>query len=388
MKKILLISKPCSQYEVLSCMLDELQRALQRRGIQTFLCDCSVMTPDVLIDLIETEKPDCTWSINFLLGPAILYEPYGIPQIYSSVDGLTYCNPKLGTFPNLVAMFVDKISADLFTTESERPAIWFPHAISLEYIERVTPIPYDQRPYDVVFLGSFIDHTLEKSSWEPYCTQSEIRDLCALAEEALENPSFALVPQALTYIQENHRLYCALSKHAMTRYDLVNSLERYGRGLDRHRLLSSLPDHTIHIFTNEEWKEPITNCVFHAPVLFEDVLAVCSHAKIVLNSCPHIREGFHERLLLSLASGAVTISSKSLFLPSWLEEEEALITYTTSTMKTLASKIKQPNFDIERIHTWLKSEHTWDARLNQLLPRIEREVAIRRKEWELKKEKF
>ena len=151
-----------------------------------------------------------------------------------------------------------------------------------------------------------------------------------MAERTLDDPSFVLLAQALSYMQQTPSVREVLEKRQLPPFFLANSIERYARGLDRERLLVALKGRSVHIFTEKEdaihWskEEAAHGCRFNPPVPFDEVVDICRMSKVVINSVPHIRKGYHERLFLSLASGAVTLVRRGLELPSWLRRPGVL----------------------------------------------------------------
>ena len=133
MTKVVLFQHPKSRYGVLSSMTESLQRAFGFwQGIEAVLFEWWKANPEDLERVIRDEKPDFTFSINIFIDETYFYIPMGIPHVYLSVDGFTYCNPALGAMPHMVTLFVDGASKDLFAARSPNPVYWFPHAIALE----------------------------------------------------------------------------------------------------------------------------------------------------------------------------------------------------------------------------------------------------------------
>jgi hypothetical protein len=116
---------------------------------------------------------------------------------------------------------------------------------------------------------------------------------------------------------------------------------------------------------------------FHPPVDFRDVIHICCQSKVVINSFPHIRKGYHERLFLSLASGAITLVERGR-LPAWLVAEGRVVEYDGSSLESVPQRLIEAQsrpYNREKVLSWLSAEHTWDVRLQQLLPVIEADLA-------------
>jgi hypothetical protein len=390
MQKIALFNHPKTRYGVLAQMTKDLEKALVRRGVDAKTYDWQSV--DDVLDVVKRVRPDCTWSINVFVDETMFYLPYGIPHVYLSVDALTYCHPSLGQMPHLVPLFVDKSSSNVFNLRSVAPSYWFPHAIAKETVDsfRDRKGSFQERPYDVVLLGSYLDHEQELRLWSSIFSPRDVDLLVSFAERILGDSTTSFLPGALILIEESPSIFHTISSLGLSSSHLANSVERYIRGLERERVVEALSGRTIHIFTEEQdiaqWsKKPYArSCVFHESVPFSEINHICAQAKFVINSSPSIRTGYHERLFSGLAAGATVIASRINLLPKWLEESDAVIFYTTDTLSELPRalvKAESTSRDQEKILTWLEHEHTWDARLQNLLPTIERAVLDRHESW-------
>ena len=190
--------------------------------------------------------------------------------------------------------------------------------------------------------------------------------------EPLEDPSYPFLADTVSTIEETPSVRLLLEEQSVLPAQLVNSVERYVRGLDRERLLSTFGDRRVHIFsTKEDWKIVRPNYVFHEPVPFDQACDICSQAKVVVNSVPTIRCGYHERLFLGLAAGATIVSSQ-IDLPQWVVASGGVVTYRTSTLPNVQERLAacEGRQSREEILNWLEKEHTWDVRIKKTFPGI------------------
>ena len=394
MRSVTLLHHAASKYGVLGQMTQDLCAALKRVQISSVVRNLEEERPADLLPELEKDDPDCTWAINIIIGESLFYYPLGIPHVCLSVDAVTYSHEAAFTQPHLVSLFADKTSCDLFSRCSENPVQYFPHAIAKETLDAVREaplIPLQDRPFDVTLIGSLIDHDAEREFWNTIFSTSDVNAFISLAERALDDARFEFLVEALTYIEQTPRVKEVLKAKDLSPFSVVNSIERYARGLDRERLLQALQERDVHIFTLEEeairWakKDSAKRCHFHPPVPFSEVINVCRMSKVVLQSVPTIRNGYHERLFLALASGAVTLVNAGLPLPAWLMKSGRVLEYESFSLDGLLSSIseveKRP-FDSKKILSWLEEEHSWDARLRQHLPQIEKSVKKLHELWE------
>ena len=364
MRRVALIQNPSSRYGVLGAMTEALGAAFARMGIQASISDGNVEKIIQAGDL-----PDCSWGINTLLDENVLFRPFGIMHVDLSVDTFIHSIPYALHLPHLIQLFVDGDSCEHFISLGGERVCWFPHAIAQETIDLVRSerdIPLSDRPYDVTLLGSHFP----KSAWLD-SSEGAVKPLREVIHQALADLSYPFFSEAFNAIALNSQL-----EH-VDAVGLLTVLETALRRAYRERILNVLHGSDIHIFTGREdaesWGKEGGRYFFHPPVDFHDVIRVCCQSKAVINSSPHIRPGYHERLFLSLASGAVTVVERGR-LPRWLSEEGRVVEYDSGSLESVPRRIEEARrcpYNREKVLSWLSSEHTWDVRLRRILPVIE-----------------
>ena len=352
MKQVALIRNTASKYGVLGSMTEALATAFTRLGIENTVYD-----PRAVLEKVRSNPPDCTWGMNILLDENVLFRPFGVPHVTLSVDTVIHSLPSALDMPHAVQLFVDNSSCEFLTSHGVKKALWFPHAIAQETLDAVRLIPLDERPYDVALIGSYFP---KRKGLAP--------PLSNMVDRALESFFFPFLQESL---------------NAITDIPQLENVEIALRRADRERIVKVLRGRSIHIFTGIEdavvWtrEEPNQNYIFHLPVAFRDVARLCCQSRVVINSSPHIRPGYHERLFLSLASGAITLVERGR-LPAWLVDEGRIVEYDSATLESVPHRLIEAQsrpYNREKVLSWLSSEHTWDARLKQLLPSIEGLIA-------------
>lgn len=367
-RHVALLCHAQSNFGVLSAMTDDLASALKRAGIRVSMID--TVEPDSMTKIVEKLAPDCTWAVNISLSEYLVFNPLGIPHVNLSVDPLVYCTPNAFERSHSVWLFVDSQSHELFRSRGGKRSHWFPHAIGQETLDRALSeelIPLENRLYDICLPGSYLVDVDE----------SIHDDLLEMVQKALADLSFPFFEQLFSLAEQR-----GLDPFA-TGMALANLL----RGLDRKRLLQTLSERTINIFTTKldavEWRREEASCIFHPSVDFRSLFDLCRNSKAVLNSAPHIRLGYHERLFVTLASGAITVTERGR-LPHWLVEQGRVVEYDSGSLATVPDRLREAErkpYDRERVLKWLSMEHTWDVRLRKVLPEIERDVFEIKKEW-------
>jgi hypothetical protein len=225
--------------------------------------------------------------------------------------------------------------------------------------------------------------------WEKGFSATTVNILTDMAERCLSDPSSMLLPEALHFFKKALDIKAVIEEGGLSPFALANSIQIYLRGVARERLLNAFHGRDVRIFTSDEdaarWSQEAAakGLTFCPEVPFEKVIDLCLQSKVVLNTAPHIRKGYHERIFLSLASGAVTVVEKGR-LPEWLVETERVAEYDGRSFADLQQRVDEAArrpFHREKVLSWLEAEHTWDARLRQLLPELDRQVTDLRLAW-------
>lgn len=373
--RILLLQNVGSRYGVLEAMTNDLGKAFARQGVETKVFDRWEEGPSSLLKTIQEFRPHSTFGINLFAHKELPFDLYGVNHICLCVDALSHntvlteekIDPK-----HTAILFTDAWSSDLSETLGMR-SFWFPHAIAKEFLDEVSTkklLPLSKRPYDIVLLGSYLDYEQEMVLWKQLFSPKEINLLLDIIEELLENAESSIQHTLLAFVQKNPAINDALQKNSLSVWKFIASVELYMRGLDRKRLIQAFRGASIHIFGNGWTSSP--NCTVHPPISFSSVFDVCAQAKVVLNSTPMIRRGYHERLFLGLAAGACVVTSK-LNVPK-LEDIPSLIQYTTSSLSHLSADI--PTQEYFPPLAWLGKNHTWDVRIENFLPWFEKNYTI------------
>jgi spore maturation protein CgeB len=239
-----------------------------------------------------------------------------------------------------------------------------------------------ERNYDVLFPASYIDFEGIAHRWTNKYSPKIRRALHEAAELTLSDQSTSYVQafvQALgKHVQGEHTL------DTMDFVALLDDLEMYIRGLDRVRLVQSLRNVRIDIFgaghTEEIWERHLgkdNNVVLHPPVSFDEVLELMRHSKIVLNSCSWIKDGTHERILASLACGAVALARQTTYLSHHFTSGKNILFYDADDMESVESNVLRLVNDESVRQEIAKSgreivmhNHTWDQRASVLIKEL------------------
>ena len=369
LRHVALLRHTRSKFGVLSAMTDGLRSAFERAGIRASVIES--IDADTLGEAVRQLAPDCTFGVNISVSEQLLFYPIHIPHVTLFVDTVVHYTPSVFDRPHSIVLMVDQQSEGLFRSLGGKRGHWFPHAIAQETLDRAVaeePIPLEDRPYDICLPGSYLDprRPMENLNIDPV-KKSLFQDLVQRALSDFSIPFFT-------------EWFYAADRMGLDPFVVGVALESVLRGIDRERLIRSLSKREVTIFTSDEdavlWKKTNPTCRFHPQVDFRGIFDLCCRSKVVINSAPHIRPGYHERLFLSLAAGAITVTERGR-LPQWVVDRGRVVEYDTASLDTLADRVREAEkrpYDREAVLKWLANEHTWDARLQKMRPAIEQDI--------------
>lgn len=371
---------PLSQYGVLHHFTKKLCEAFIRSGVTCRLLQAERTNPKPFLTEIFQDPPDCTLSFNGLLPDSegrFFCDMIQIPHVACLVDSPNQFFSLIKS-PYTVITCVDRFSCEFFRGMDFHNVLFMPHGV-----EKNISAPLDnQRSYDVVLLASCIDYNAIRQEW----TQKYSQELCKVLEEAAE---MTLSDQETPYVQA---FVQALDRHVGRGEDIdpqqiefvtvLDDLESYIRGYDRVHMIKGIKDAQVHIFGSSEsaesWKKYFDgkhkNVILHEPVPYEQALAIMKDSKIVLNSCPWIKNGGHERIFAGLACGALVITNENIYMRENFKDGESIAFYRHKEWDKMNDQVnlylEDENKRKEIVHKGRElvlKAHTWDSRVAVLL---------------------
>lgn len=362
-----------NQFGVLSRFEMCFQQALRAKDVQTR--NFSILDGEAAwIEACAGDFPDWTAGFNVMPGIAKQFETHGIHHIALLVDTTPY-SPELLQAPHAIAACVDEDSAQFFELLGHKRALFLPHAIEKEAL--TVPLKRN-RPFDVVFAGSFIDPEAEFEMWKNRFSKLFERALAALVEEALISEKSYM----LLYVEmvQNHPEYLQeLQKLGLSLFDAMISVDRALRGVERKKVLQSLHGVHLHLFGPEkdiaEWKKVITTqCSYYGPQSFDEMQAIFQQSRVVLNSVPMFKRCVHERALYALAGGASVITNPNSYMQETLVPGKA-VRYGFEGLNEAVLKMVENEEErlqeVEGQRRVVAGHHTWDVRVARLLEYIQ-----------------
>lgn len=394
-ERIDLFMPPRSRYQVLHHFTLQLAEALSRLGVRTRVIEAQRERPKEFIDTILSDPPECTLSFNGLLPDAegrFFCDLIQIPHVACLVDAPQHFLT-LTQSPNSIITCVDRFACDFFEGLNFQNVIFLPHAVDKKLM--VPPSVTDNREYDVIFLGSYIDFEEIQHTWQNTFDPALCKALEEAAESVLMDRELSCV-QALAQALDHQMKHSAdLDPNKLDFVTILDQLEDYINGKDRVELVKAIKDVKVHIFgePHNRWKKHLKgspNVVVHEQVPYEKALDLMLHSKIVLNSCPSIKQGAHERIFAGISCGAAVLTNENAYMHENFKNRENILFYRPGKWSEANQLVNEYVHDDNKRLTLVKKSqeivlegHTWDHRaatlISELGPILER-IAVKNKE--------
>lgn len=227
------------------------------------------------------------------------------------------------------------------------------------------------RPYDVVFIGSY------RNQW----------DVDEFIDEEREFYEYMKCHPDVNF-EEGYRQYLADHTHigeSCDSDDIRNGLERVKNACRavtsfyRDAVIETLiaAGIKVHVY-GDTWQnfhsEYESNLIRHPEVSVEESLEVFGHAKIGLNIMTWHKAGMTERIANIMLSGAVCLSDESGYLREHYTDGEEMVLFRLSELSTLPRKVLGLLQDedlrrrmAEKAYERARKEHTWRKRAEEFL---------------------
>lgn len=381
-KKVCLIVN-YNLYESKRYFTQKLSEAMQRFDIETKIIDVreGALGADS-VAAIKRFDPDFTCSFNSLLPISekkFLWDYLEIPHVSFLVDPAFYSTNLIDS-PYSILTCVDRSDDAVIKSSGFQNVFFWPHAVEKE-------LSFDEsqeRPFDVVFMGSCYDYESLRASWKQRNPESINKVLDSAIEEVFSNDRVAL-SEALAKAWGASGLDPAGVDFPALYYYLDN----YTRGRDRVELIRSIKKTPVHIFGELStdnavgvlgWAQYLggqSNVKLHPSVPFHEMLDILKQSKITLNSMPFFRDGTHERIFAGLACGAFPVTSESQYLREQFQEGQELLFYQSKNKSNISDEIEHLLQNENKRKQGISSgrqkvmqNHTWDKRTEELIKEV------------------
>lgn len=381
-KRIDIIRSCRSQYKVQHHFTTCLHSALLKLGIESRLFD--INEADKFIETMRHDPPDCTLSINGLLPDEqglIACDITHIPHVSYLIDALGNYFVHLIRSPYSIITCIDRATVDFFNDFGFKRALFMPHAVESSLYADADSL----RPYEVVMLASCIDYERISLLWKDKFPPWFCMDLEEGVQMALENDTLSS-SQVFEKVLTKLRYATGIDPSSLDIYALLHDFDMYVRGRDRIELLQNIDTAQVHVFGAANWSKYLghkSNIIIHPPISFTEAHEIMKQSKIVLNSCPTIKNGLHERLLAGIACGALVISSENTCLRAQFAEGISIAFYRYAEWQAVNACIGDYLADEPKRRQVVlagqqivKNTHTWELRaaelVNALSPLLEK----------------
>lgn len=326
-----------------------------------------------LSDLFKS-PPDCFFGIH-----AIQCDPifaFGKPYLFEQLNKPYFCYQLDPTIE--ISHLIDKPLAHLLHVDanySQLVSPLIPHSHFFPFgVDR--ELKGDEKKEGLVFFGSCFDYETLSQFFENKWGLSIVKRLKDSAYEALKDPclninqlvfnEFGDTPLFLQYMT-----FAESYMRAVERIDLIKNLCK-NFAITVYGQTSSMGQ----VLPKKGWREYLTDCsqvIVKSAVSYHQSLQIMKKSRIVINSSPHFRHGFHDRFLNAIACNAVPLTNDIDYCRTHFKEGPIYYHYGEWEMlnenvnHVLKSKIDHLN-NLNR--QYLMATHTWHDRAKMFLKSI------------------
>ena len=285
-------------YESKRYFCEKLAEAFNRLGIETSIIDFQTLNIQRM-EFIRACKPRetiCTCSFNSIIPTddgKYIADQTGVPHVAFLVDPAFYYKQVFNS-ANTIITCVDHFDCEYVRSKNFKKVFFWGHAVERE----LAPASDQEKPYDVVFLGSCYDHENLREFWRKELSKEEIQIIESAVELVLGDNATPL-HQAVQMTMKQSSLSWKDEEEFEKQFDLyANYVDNYMRGKDRTELIRGIKNAQVHVFGDLCWRvqKPILdwrhslkgmkNVTIHPPVPFKESLEILKRSKICLNSMP------------------------------------------------------------------------------------------------------
>ena len=362
---------------ILQYIMEQYQQAFQKMGYETFVFP-STKTPEEFTKNAEKlfafheRGLDAVITFNNrgfqmpLEGQVSLWDKWGVPCYNLLVDHPMYYFDTLDQSPahgivvcadrnhmNYVNRFYPTVKKSLFLPTAGE-----------ERCPGQEKKPIAARSIPVLFIGSYKYHSdytydaidelvMDYLITNPHATLEQAMEVC------LKKIQPDLSDAELKIMIQNHR-FVETNLSSMYRLEIIRALVESGI--------------TVTVYGNG-WEAIYGNPHFdcHAPVSFEEGLALMEDSQIVLNQMSWFKDGGSERIFNAMLQKAVCVTDDSLYLQEILSDRESVVFYSLSELDKIAaivSNLLDHPDSMQQIancgYQTALAHHTWEQRAMQL----------------------
>lgn len=245
-----------------------------------------------------------------------------------------------------------------------------PHAISPSSI---TPLQHDIAGKNgILFPASFFSASAATAVIDQYFPQ---------AWDWLRHPAVRTITDflhQLGFMQAGRTPLLELNKNTIT---ILCHCDFYLRATGRDRLLQQFADAGVPLqVIGHGWDQTpqLAQHQYLPAVPFSTLQQMMQQARYVLHHSPGFDAGLHERLLYAIGAGTQVLSEPTPYLEQVFSQQGGVHFFqNAATLPAELSTVNAERYQLQlgRSQQLLRQQHSWEARLQSLLP-AQRQVAI------------
>lgn len=365
-------------YESKRYFTQKFAEALRRKGIMVNIVDSQNIQGELPSVIVDPNLTDLTCSFNSSSprkDGLYLWDITHIPHWSILVDPAFYSRQYLAS-PYSIISCVDHFDCAYVQRNKFENVFFWGHAVEPE----LSAPENNERPYDVVFLGSCYDHESLRKYWQEKLPNNVSAALDEAIEIVLADRMIPLI-EAVQIALENNKLTLSQTDYN----EIIFCVDSYMRGKDRTELIRSIKNAHVHVFGGTCWRQnpsirgwghtlaAMPNVSIHPAIPFAESLEILKQSKICLNSMPFFKNGTHERIFTGLACGAVPITTDNLWVQDHFLDGKELLLYrpnhweaVNDQVNELLSKETSRKKIAAQGREKVMKEHTWDNRVEEM----------------------
>lgn len=370
---------PIDHYGVLSQMTKSLFDAFKRLGVKCRLLVAQRDNPEPFVDTLFNDPPDCTLSFNGLLPDSkgnFFCEMIKIPHVAYLVNYPVHF-VALAQSPMTIVVCPDAFGCQFFLGLNSDRVLFMPHGVD----KNIALEPSKEKKYDVVMLASCIDYLKIRTAWKKKYPQSLFQALENAAEQFSSHLAKSLVEVLAESLNEQlNKGHNGFDPSQINMLELLDELATFVKGRDRVELLKAIKNCKIDIFgapsSTAGWEIYLkgNKVKIHDPIPYETAIDVMNQSKIVLASCPDMKNGGDQRVFAPLACGAAVLTSENVYLKENFHEGSDILFYTPGKWNAAGDLVQEFLANPEKLKKIgvaakenVLNNHVWDVRASHLL---------------------
>lgn len=343
-KRFLLI-KVSAPYHYLDTYVEQLGNALERLGNDVLVFDTAkgmdkelIWILDYPLDVVVTFN-NFTYNLQFNKRP--LYELLNTVNCSVWLEHPLYYPEQLSYFvPNCLHFCLDQTQAEFLKRHFNRQE--GACALTMGGAGDKPLIPYQQRKYPVVFMGTYHnpDEILKELETQDSDSVLVLRGII----EIYKNQPQLTLEEIESFFCKCVGLEISKKEDSPLTAKCVQA-EYYIRAYFRQRVLETLLTSGIQVHVYGAYWEQYAgagkeNLIHHGVVFHKDAGQILKNAKIVFNISPHYKKGIHQRVLQAMCCGALCFSDKNKLLEQEFKNGRELVLYSLTDLTGLVKLVR------------------------------------------------